>query len=71
MIIIGRALDGEYTEQLNKFVRTNNLVTDILFAGHSKKIGEYLSALDVFVLTSKREGFSRSLLVRIHVSRQP
>jgi glycosyltransferase involved in cell wall biosynthesis len=43
-------------------VLAKNLDTNVIFRNYSEKIIEIFPALDVFVLPSKREGFSRSLL---------
>jgi glycosyltransferase involved in cell wall biosynthesis len=40
---------------------------DVIFKGHSDNIPAYLSAFDVFVLPSQREGCSRALLEAMSV----
>jgi len=61
-LLIGRVLDQKYYMNLLNLVKKNGLANDILFLEYEKNIKNIFSALDVFVLTSKREGFSRSLL---------
>ena len=49
-------------EMLHQLVIDSDLNGDVIFLDYSERILEILSALDVFVLPSQREGFSRSLL---------
>ena len=61
-LLIGRQIDRNYYEKLLYIVKQNNLKKDIIFLNFNEDIKKIFSALDVFVLPSKREGFSRSLL---------
>ena len=61
-LIIGHPLEPVFNKKLQQIVSDMNLQDDIIFRNYSKKIKETYSALDVFVLCSKSEGFSRSLL---------
>ena len=61
-LIIGRVLDANYNEKLLQFVIRKGLEDIVIFQNYSEKLTEIYSALDVFVLLSQREGFSRSLL---------
>jgi glycosyltransferase involved in cell wall biosynthesis len=61
-VIVGRALDPGYQEKLRRFVLEKDLSHIVLFQNYRENISEIYSALDVFVLSSKREGFSRSIL---------
>ena len=66
-IFLGRFLDTEYRELLVRMTNQLNLQDDVIFRGHSNNIPHYLSALDVFVLPSQREGCSRALLEAMSV----
>jgi len=61
-IIIGRCLDAEYKNKLQTLVAELSLQNDVIFLDYSPAITDILSTLDVFVLSSKSEGFSRALL---------
>ena len=61
-LLIGRPLDSSFNEMLHQLVIDSDLNGDVIFLDYSERILEILSALDVFVLPSQREGFSRSLL---------
>ena len=61
-LLIGRPLDSFFNEMLHQLVIDSDLNGDAIFLDYSERILEILSALDVFVLPSQREGFSRSLL---------
>jgi glycosyltransferase involved in cell wall biosynthesis len=62
VLVMGRTLDSSFKERLHRLVLAKNLDTNVIFRNYSEKIIEIFPALDVFVLPSKREGFSRSLL---------
>lgn len=62
ILIIGRLLDLEFNKKLRKLVMELNLDCDVIFKSYSDNIIEVFSAIDVFALLSKREGFSRSLI---------
>lgn len=62
ILIIGRSIDSMYSHKIRKFVKQLDFNNDVIFMSYSDKIVEIYSALDIFVLPSRREGFSRSLL---------
>jgi glycosyltransferase involved in cell wall biosynthesis len=61
-ILIGRPLDKAYYESLISLSNKLGIGNKIIFKYYRPNIQEILSALDVFVLPSTREGFSRSIL---------
>lgn len=61
-VIIGRPLDAAYYEMVRRLVSETGLGRDVRFLEYSDRMTEVFSGLDVFVLPSMREGFSRSLL---------
>jgi glycosyltransferase involved in cell wall biosynthesis len=66
-VIIGRDVDLNYTQTLHRLVSELNLHDCVMFQDFSENIIDMLSALDIFVLSSKSEGFSRSLLEAMSV----
>lgn len=62
VLLIGRPLDPAFYDQLHGIVSETVLQNRVIFLEHTDRIAEIYSALDVFVLLSRREGFSRSLL---------
>lgn len=62
VLLIGRPLDKAYYESLIRLSNQLDIGNKIIFKYYRPNIQEILSALDVFVLPSKREGFSRSML---------
>ena len=62
ILIIGRSIDHLYKQKIRQLVKDLDLIDDVIFMNYTEKIDEIFSALDIFVLSSKREGFSRSLL---------
>lgn len=61
-IIIGKILDPPFRNELSQLAMDLNLNHHVIFHEYSDKINEILCAMDVFVLFSDREGFSRSIL---------
>lgn len=61
-VFLGRFLDAEYKKVLYGLAADLQLQEDVIFNGYCGNIPAYLSALDVFVLPSRREGCSRALL---------
>jgi len=61
-LIIGRRLDTEYYAMLLRLISDLHLQDSVLFQDYSENVRALLSAMDVFVLSSKSEGFSRALL---------
>jgi glycosyltransferase involved in cell wall biosynthesis len=62
VLIVGRIIDYSFNNKLREFISDMDLENHVIFRNYNEKIIEIFSALDVFVLTSQREGFSRSLL---------
>ncbi|MDY6950054.1 MAG: glycosyltransferase family 4 protein [Thermodesulfobacteriota bacterium] len=62
VLIIGRPLDQSFSDMIRQMVADTHMTGQVLFRPYCEQITDILSALDVFVLPSRREGFSRSLL---------
>ena len=62
VLLIGRPLDTAFVDRLRNLTTEIQLEDKVLFREHTYRISEIYPALDIFVLPSKREGFSRSLL---------
>jgi len=62
VLIIGRYLDKQFNDYLRVLVTDLNLNSNVIFHEFSDEIEGLFSALDIFVLSSKSEGFCRSLL---------
>jgi glycosyltransferase involved in cell wall biosynthesis len=62
VLLVGRTHDLPYYQRLERLVSEMGLGKKVIFMGFTKNISAIYAALDVFVLTSKREGFSRSVL---------
>ncbi|NQT32161.1 MAG: glycosyltransferase family 4 protein [Candidatus Omnitrophica bacterium] len=62
LLIAGKTVNPGYTESLRRAAREEKCEDNIIFAGERTDIRAILSALDIFVLPSRREGFSRVLL---------
>ena len=58
--IIGR--DEETESELKQYTSENNLQKHVTFTGFRKDIAQILPELDVFLFTSKQEGFGSSVL---------
>jgi glycosyltransferase involved in cell wall biosynthesis len=61
-LLIGRPMDTLFLDRLRNLATELRLEDKVLFREHTDRIAEIYSALDIFVLPSKREGFSRSIL---------
>jgi glycosyltransferase involved in cell wall biosynthesis len=61
-LIVGRRLDPEYYAMLMRLISELHLQDSVLFEEYSESVQPLLSAMDVFVLSSRSEGFSRALL---------
>ncbi|RLC34499.1 MAG: hypothetical protein DRH33_09265 [Candidatus Nealsonbacteria bacterium] len=59
LVIIG---EGEEKENLVKYVRELGLGDNIIFTGYRKDIEELMAIMDIFVLSSLREGLPRVLV---------
>lgn len=62
VLLIGRPIDTLFLNRLRNLATELRLDDKVLFREHTDRIAEIYSALDVFVLPSRREGFSRSIL---------
>jgi len=66
-LIMGRTLDKIYSDHLHRLVCRLGLEERVLFREYHPRVLDMLSSLDVFVLPSQREGFSRSLIEAMSV----
>jgi glycosyltransferase involved in cell wall biosynthesis len=62
VLIAGRRLDPEYHAMLLRLISDLELQGHVLFEEYTENVQPLLSAMDVFVLPSRSEGFSRALL---------
>lgn len=62
LLCIGRTVDPDYHRRVLALVREQGLEERVIFREYTTDVAGMLSAADIFVLPSKREGFSRSLL---------
>ena len=62
VLIIGHFFDEKYLNYLRQLVTDLNLHSNIIFREFTDDISKILSGIDIFVLSSKSEGFCRSLL---------
>ncbi|MDP8235179.1 MAG: glycosyltransferase [Candidatus Erginobacter occultus] len=60
--VAGRTLDPGCREELGELVRGERLAGRVSFSGETAQPGEFLRALDIYVLPSLAEGFSNSLI---------
>ena len=68
VLLVGRPHDFPYYRLLKRLVSEMGLEKEVTFMGFTRSIKTIYNALDVFVLTSKREGFSRSILEAMSAS---
>lgn len=61
-LFIGRRLDQNYSARIQHFICDAGLENDVMLIDYTSRIADILSGLDIFLLPSRREGFSRSLL---------
>ncbi|MBA2859847.1 glycosyltransferase [Methanococcus maripaludis] len=59
LVIIG---EGSLRKQLEEYIQKNNLENDVYLLGFRENPFKYVSKADVFVLSSKFEGFGRVLI---------
>ena len=59
LLIIG---EGEERENLKNYVKEANLEEKVIFTGYREDIEELMALMDIFVLTSLREGLPRVLV---------
>ncbi len=62
LFVIGKSVDSAYAERLKTMARDFRITDKVVFSGSREDIGSVLSALDMFILPSRSEGFSRGLL---------
>lgn len=67
ILFTGRVIDTSFHQMLHVFAADHKLNEDVMFLDYSKRVVDVLSALDVFLLPSEREGFSRSLIEAMSV----
>ncbi len=71
-VVVGTAeadVEHAYRESLNRLVRSLGLEARVTFAGAMRDIPSVMRALDVFVLTSRHEGFGRVVAEAMAASR--
>ena len=68
VLIVGRQLDKKYHAMLLRLISDLHLQDSVFFQDYSENVQALLSAMDVFVLSSKSEGFSRALLEAMSTS---
>jgi glycosyltransferase involved in cell wall biosynthesis len=61
-LLTGRPLDSSFNVMLHQLAIDRDLSSDVIFLYYYETILEILSAVDVFLLLSQREGFRRSPL---------
>jgi glycosyltransferase involved in cell wall biosynthesis len=64
LLIIG---EGEDREKLENYTRELNLEEKVIFAGYREDVEELMALMDIFVLTSLREGLPRVLVQAVAV----
>ncbi len=62
LLVAGKTLEGPYTCRFKEMIYELKLENNVMFTDSREDIKDILSALDVFILSSKSEGFSRVLL---------
>ena len=62
VLLVGRHLNKQFSIYLRKLVTDLDLHSNVIFHKFSDEIPNILSGLDIFVISSKSEGFCRSLL---------
>jgi glycosyltransferase involved in cell wall biosynthesis len=68
LLIMGRSVDEAYTERIRTMANQLGLGAHVVLSEPREDIVPVLSALDVFVLPSQGEGFSRALIEAMSVS---
>lgn len=66
LLIIGK---GEKKKELEEYIKKNNLSKNIKLIGYKKNPFKYIRAADIFVLSSKFEGFPNVLIESIFLKR--
>jgi glycosyltransferase involved in cell wall biosynthesis len=62
VVIVGRYLDSKYAVYLQRLTADLGLEANVIFNDYQQRIVDMFSALDIFALTSKSEGFCRALI---------
>ena len=65
LLLIGKGFDGDSEnseKEVKKYIHKNKMDNNVLLLGHRSDIPELLSIMDIFCLTSKKEGLPLSLL---------
>jgi glycosyltransferase involved in cell wall biosynthesis len=62
LLIMGETIDAAYTNRLKTMTKQLGIDNNVIFSAARKDIEAVLSALDMFVLPSQGEGFSRALI---------
>ncbi|MBD3379952.1 MAG: glycosyltransferase [Candidatus Omnitrophica bacterium] len=62
LLVNGKTVNERFRKALEKAVAETGLEGAVIFGGYEEDITNVLSALDIFVLPSRREGFSRALI---------
>ncbi len=62
VLLIGHADDADYYSELKAFVRYHKIEDKVIFKSFEKDINKIFSGIDVLVLPSQSEGFSRSII---------
>lgn len=62
LVICGKVIDESYADSIKETIENAGLKDSVFFMEGSSDIKAVLSALDIFVIPSQREGFSRVLL---------
>ncbi|MFB0565213.1 MAG: glycosyltransferase [Candidatus Aminicenantaceae bacterium] len=62
LLVLGKTVDELYATRLKDMVEKLGIRENVIFSNPRDDINAILSALDIFILPSQREGFSRILL---------
>ncbi|MFC1548565.1 glycosyltransferase family 4 protein [Candidatus Omnitrophota bacterium] len=62
LLIMGKTIDVAYVKRLTTMTKQLGLDDNIIFSEPREDVEATLSALDIFILPSEREGFSRALI---------
>ncbi|MBN1273255.1 MAG: glycosyltransferase family 4 protein [Candidatus Aminicenantes bacterium] len=62
LLIMGKTVDLRYYDRLRGMAGDWRIDKNLMFKGPEENIKGVLSGIDIFILTSQREGFSRALL---------
>jgi glycosyltransferase involved in cell wall biosynthesis len=62
VLCAGRIIDADYYKRILRLAKDQGIENRVIFCDYTTDVAGKLSAADIFILPSKREGFSRSLL---------